>query len=73
MKDVITFSENAIYSTEMAAKIMHRSPKTVRALCKRGCIRSQMDRGGYLITGWAIREYAENRYVVGGNRLDRQG
>lgn len=61
------FRENEIYTTEMAAKILHRSPKTIREMCRRGNIPSRMNRGGYLITGWAIRAYVENRLVVGGN------
>lgn len=60
----IPFRENEIYTTEMAAAILHRCPKTVREMCRRGVIRARLDRGGYMITGWAIREYAENRCVV---------
>lgn len=60
----VPFRENEVYTTEMAAAILHRSEKTVRSMCKRGIIRAQQDRGGYFITGWAIREYAEGRYVV---------
>jgi hypothetical protein len=60
----VTFNENEIYTTEMAAEILHRCPKTVRDMCRRGVIRARRDRGGYIITGWAIREYAENRLVV---------
>ena len=60
----VPFRENEIYTTERAAAILHRCPKTIRALCKRGVIRSRLDRGGYVITGWAIREYAENRFIV---------
>lgn len=60
----VPFRENEIYNIEMAAAILHRCPKTVRAMCKRGVIRARLDRGGYMITGWAIRDYAENRNPV---------
>ncbi len=60
----VPFQENEIYTVERTAAILHRCTKTVRDMCKRGVIRAQLDRGGYLITGWAIREYAENRRVV---------
>ena len=64
-KDVsVPFHENEIYDVERTAAILHRCPKTVRAMCKRGVIRARQDRGGYFITGWAIREYAENRLCV---------
>jgi hypothetical protein len=59
--NVVTFQENAAYTTEQAAAILQRSPKTVRFLCRRGSIRACVDRGGYLITGWALRAYLENR------------
>jgi len=60
----VPFQENEIYTTERAAAILHRCPKTVREMCKRGVLRARMDRGGYLITGWALRAYLENRSVV---------
>jgi len=60
----LTFKENAVYTTEQIAQIIHRSPKTVRALCKRGAIVARCDRGGYLITGWSLRAYLENRLVT---------
>ena len=53
------FYENAVYTTEMAAKFLHRHPNTVRFLCRRGLIAARCDRGGYLISGWAIRAYVE--------------
>ena len=63
----IPFMENVIYTVDMAARILHRCPKTIRRMCQDGVIRARLDRGGYLITGWAIREYAENRMVVNTN------
>ena len=60
----VPFFENEVYTTERAAAILHRCPKTVRELCKSGAIRARRDRGGYMITGWAIREYAEGRLLV---------
>lgn len=63
MEEVIPFIENAAYTVEHVAKIIHRSEKTVRHLCRRQMIAARMDRGGYLITGWALRAYLENRSV----------
>ncbi|MBQ7731606.1 MAG: helix-turn-helix domain-containing protein [Lentisphaeria bacterium] len=62
--DEVEFKENAVYTTEQVAKIIHRNTKTVRALCKRGDIPAKCDRGGYLITGWMLRAYLENRICV---------
>jgi len=58
------FRENEIYTTEQAAEILNRNPKTVRILCRRGSIAACRDRGGYFITGWALRAYAEGRSVT---------
>ena len=63
----VAFLENAAYTTEQVGDIIHRHPKTVRAMCRRGAIRARCDRGGYLITGWALRAYLENRSVVNEN------
>lgn len=64
MDDVVAFIENAAYTVEQVSKIIHRSTKTVRDMCRRKVIVARMDRGGYLITGWALRAYLENRSVV---------
>ena len=64
---VVEFKENAFYNVEQVAEIIHRSPKTVRAMCRRGDIPSRCDRGGYLVTGWALRAYGENRLVISEN------
>jgi len=64
ISNVVSFQENAVYTTEDVAVILHRCPKTVRAMCRRGTIVGRCDRGGYLITGWALRAYLENRSVV---------
>ena len=64
MTDVVPFIENAAYTAEQVAKIIHRNTKTVREMCRNGRIPARMDRGGYLITGWALRAYLENRAVV---------
>lgn len=58
------FIENACYTVEQVSEIIHRHPKTVRDMCKRGVIVARLDRGGYLITGWQLRAYLENRVVV---------
>lgn len=60
----VPFQENEIYTVEMAASILHRCPKTIRDMCRRGVLASRRDRGGYFITGWAIRAYAEGRLIV---------
>ena len=64
MSKVIPFVVNAAYTTDQVANIIHRHPKTVRDMCKRGVIVARCDRGGYLVTGWALRAYLENRSVV---------
>jgi len=62
------FRENAVYTTEEVADIIHRSVKTVRSLCKRGILRARCDRGGYLVSGWALRAYVEGRLVTEDDR-----
>jgi hypothetical protein len=64
MEDIVPFIENAAYTAEQVGKIIHRNTKTVRDMCRRGVLAARMDRGGYLITGWALRAYLENRSVV---------
>ena len=64
MSDVVPFIENAVYTTAQVANIIHRHTKTVRDMCKRGVIAARCDRGGYLVTGWALRAYLENRSMV---------
>ena len=59
--EAVEFQENAVYTTEQVSEIIHRNVKTVRALCKRGDLVARCDRGGYLITGWSLRAYLENR------------
>ena len=59
--DQIEFKENAVYTTEQVAQIIHRNTKTVRSLCRNGSLIARCDRGGYLITGWSLRAYLENR------------
>lgn len=60
----VLFNENAIYSADEAAKILNRHPKTVRRLCQRGVLQARCGKSGYLITGWALRAYAENRLIL---------
>lgn len=57
----VQFVENAVYNSEQAAAIIGRSVETIRALCRSGDIRARLDRAGFLITGWAIRNYVECR------------
>ena len=57
------FFENEIYTVERAAKILSRSPQTVRKFCRDGQIACRKDKGGFFITGWALREFAEQRLV----------
>ena len=63
MEGVVQFVENAVYTTAQVAEIIHRHPKTIRDMCRRGVIVGRADRGGYLITGWSLRAYLENRCV----------
>lgn len=60
----VLFEENAIYSADEAAKILSRHPKTIRRLCQKGIIQARSGKSGYLITGWALRAYAENRCIL---------
>lgn len=64
MAEPVTFVENAVYTAAQVADIIHRHTKTVRDMCRRGVITARMDRGGYLITGWALRAYLECRSIV---------
>ena len=63
MNKIVTFEEKAFYTVEMAAEVLHRHPQTIRKLCKEKKIRCSNDRGGFLISGWALRAYAENRQI----------
>ena len=67
--DEVEFRENAVYTTEQVSQIIHRNVKTVRSLCKRGELVARCDRGGYLVTGWSLRAYLENRLPTS---LDRE-
>lgn len=60
----VTFAENAAYTLADASRILHRSPKTLRSLCRSGRLPAVRDRGGYLVSGWVIRAYLENRLSV---------
>ena len=73
MGEVVEFAENAIYTTKQAAKILQRDPQTVRRLCSTGMLAAQRDRGGYFITGWAIRAYAEGRCTLNAEGGMRNG
>ena len=67
MIETVQFVENAVYTAQQVAEIIHRNTKTVRSMCKRKVIVARMDRGGYLITGWALRAYLECRSIVNGD------
>lgn len=58
-RKIVPFVENALYDVKQVAAIMGRSQKYVRNICHRGVIRCRRERGGYTISGWAIRQYAE--------------
>ena len=60
-RKIVAFVENAVYDVNQTAAILGRSERYVRAICNRGLIRCCKARGGYSITGWAIRAYAEGR------------
>ena len=65
----VAFDLNMIYTVDDVAAILKMHPQTVRALCKNGRIRAQLSRGGYRITGWMIRAYAENRCTLNDNEI----
>lgn len=58
------FFVDAIYNTQEVARILRRTEKTVRTLCRTGQIRCRIDHGGYLVSGWAIRDFAEGRCSI---------
>ena len=64
MNDVVPFVENAACTAARVARIIHRNTNPVREMCKSGVIVARMDRGGCLITGWALRAYLENRTIA---------
>lgn len=60
----VPFIENCGYNVDEVAAILRRHPKTIRQMCRRGVITARCDRGGFTISGWAIRAYLECRSVV---------
>ncbi len=60
-KEVVTFEVNAVYGVLQVSRIIDRSERMVRELCARKVLKSHCDKRGYLITGWAIRDYCEGR------------
>lgn len=60
----VLFYENCCYTVEQIAEIIHRHPSTVRKLCRKGALPARCDRGGYMVTGWALRAYLECRIVT---------
>lgn len=66
-RKVVPFVENALYDVKQVAAIMGRSQKYVRNICHRGVILCKRERGGYTISGWAIRQYAEGRCELENN------
>ena len=58
------FQLNVIYTVEDVAKILLIHPQTVRRLCREQRIPAAVTRGGFRITGWQIRDYAEGRTVI---------
>lgn len=61
----VTFEREALYTVAQVAMIMHRHPQTIRDMCRTRRIRARLDRAGYLIPGWGIVDYIENRSVIG--------
>ena len=59
----IAFVENAIYTLAQASNILQLHQQTVRRLCRDGLIVARAERGGYRISGWALRAYSENRCI----------
>lgn len=70
--EVPQFVENAVYTTEEAALILRRSTKAVRTLCNRGLLKARRDRGGFLITGWAIRGYLERDCTIDNENKEKR-
>ena len=64
LPEPVRFYENCCYSEDQIAVIIKRHPSTVRKLCRSGVLPARCDRGGYMITGWALRAYLECRLVV---------
>lgn len=62
MKEI--FIEDAVYSVDEVAKILNRNPRTVRDLCRRKLLSARSNGRGYLIGGWAIKEYVSGRLVI---------
>ena len=62
--EVVPFIDNAVYNTREAARIIQRSERVVRRLCRLGVLAAQADHGGYFITGWRLRAYLDGRCDV---------
>lgn len=63
MAELLNIIETAVYTVEMAGKVLHRHPDTVRKLCRSGRIPACLDKGGYLISGRMLMAYVENRLL----------
>lgn len=57
----VAFCENACYDVKQVSQIINRSERYVRAACRRKLIRCRAERGGFLISGWSIRDFIECR------------
>ena len=60
----VPFDLNVIYNVDDVARILDMHPQTIRQLCRSKRILAVSGRSGYRITGWSIRNYAENRCVL---------
>lgn len=60
----VTFLDDAVYSAEEVAKILNRDVRTIRKLCRKKLIACRASGGGYLIGGWAVKDYVSGRLVI---------
>lgn len=57
----VAFSVDKIYNCKEAARILRRTEQTIRRLCELQRLKHTKDGAGFLIGGWAIRDYCEMR------------
>ena len=60
---------SSIYSVVEVALMLKRTVPVVRNLCNRGEIRAQKDGKGWMIGGWAVRDYVSGVRDLGGYKL----
>jgi hypothetical protein len=63
-KKVVEFVLAGVYTLDETARILRRTPATIRKMANMEQIQYRKDGAGYLFTGWSIKNYAEGRAVV---------